>query len=138
MTANVMNTSRSRWGKSWGRASAAARLTAPRMPAHPTTVVSRHDRVERRAAPTSRCPPGSAVTANIHAMRTTITVPTTADASMASEPDSRLTRLSSIGRSSRPIRRNDAPVSRKTMRSQISRCCSRAAAVSDADPKRPK
>ena len=35
-------------------------------------------------------------------------------------------------------RRKDSPVSRKTIRSQISRCCSRAPAVSDAEPKRPK
>jgi len=34
MTAKAGNTTRSRCGKFWGSASAAARLTAPRMPAH--------------------------------------------------------------------------------------------------------
>ena len=71
-------------------------------------------------------------------MRTTITTPTTAAPSMSSDPDSRLTRLSSMGRSSSPIRRKEIPVNKKTIRSQISRCWSRAAAVSDPEPYRPK
>ena len=67
-----------------------------------------------------------------------MTTPTTASASSASDPDSRLTRLSRIGPELQPDQQERQPVSKNTIRSQISRCCSRAPAVSDADPKRPK